>query len=275
VFDLLSAFLGVHLWCRKCLGFWKGQWLCYRDALGGEIKVCIFTLLTSWYMSLLLLDGCWWKTQDFGVRFCLQIPQEWCGGVQQCGCWAISGFGLHLRSTELGNPIALKRWANLLFVLEVAGWDRTPERWARQSACVALHFKVWKQPGFRKYSASCSVVSDSLRPHELYSPWNSLSQNTGVGSLSLLHGSNPGLPHCRRILTNWAIGEALGNLGWLQSFQFRWLSEWVLVSPIEIWNVGEAGFKVEVWAVMSSIVRHSTVFSQCWSRATHCTYNFR
>ena len=39
-----------------------------------------------------------------------------------------------------------------------------------------------------------------------YSPWNSPGQNTGLGSLSLLQGifptqgSNPGLPHCRRIL---------------------------------------------------------------------------
>ena len=55
-------------------------------------------------------------------------------------------------------------------------------------------------------SESHSVVSDSLRPHELYSPWNSPGQNTEVGSLSLLQGmfptqgSNPGLSHCRRIL---------------------------------------------------------------------------
>ena len=35
-------------------------------------------------------------------------------------------------------------------------------------------------------SESCSVMSDSLRPHELYSPCNSPGQNTGVGSLSLL-----------------------------------------------------------------------------------------
>ena len=55
-------------------------------------------------------------------------------------------------------------------------------------------------------SESCSVVSDSLRPHGLYSPWNSPGQNTGVGSCSLLQGIfqtqgwNPGLPHCRRIL---------------------------------------------------------------------------
>ena len=50
------------------------------------------------------------------------------------------------------------------------------------------------------------VVSDSLRPHGLYSPWNSPGQNTGMGILSLLQeilpiqGSNPGLPHCSRIL---------------------------------------------------------------------------
>ena len=55
-------------------------------------------------------------------------------------------------------------------------------------------------------SQSCSVVSDSLWPHGLYSPWNSPGQNTGLGSLSLLQGifptqrSNPGLPHCRQIL---------------------------------------------------------------------------
>ena len=40
-------------------------------------------------------------------------------------------------------------------------------------------------------SESHSVVSDSLRPHGLYSPWNSSGQNTGVGSLSLLQGIFP------------------------------------------------------------------------------------
>ena len=40
-------------------------------------------------------------------------------------------------------------------------------------------------------SKSHSVVSDSLRLHGLYSPWNSLGQNTGVGSLSLLQGTFP------------------------------------------------------------------------------------
>ena len=46
----------------------------------------------------------------------------------------------------------------------------------------------------------------TLRPHGLYSSWNSPGQNTGVGNFSLLQGnfpsqgSNPGLPHCRQIL---------------------------------------------------------------------------
>ena len=60
-------------------------------------------------------------------------------------------------------------------------------------------------------------MSNSLWPHGLYSPWNSLGQNTGVGSLSLLQGnfqtqgSNPGLPHWRQILYT---REAPHWLGW-------------------------------------------------------------
>ena len=56
------------------------------------------------------------------------------------------------------------------------------------------------------WSESRSVVSDSLRPHGLYSPWNSPGQNTGVCSLSLLQGIfptqglNPDLLHCWWIL---------------------------------------------------------------------------
>ena len=55
-------------------------------------------------------------------------------------------------------------------------------------------------------SESFLVMSHSLRPHGLYSPWNSPVQNTGVGSLSLLQGIfptqelNQGLLHCRQIL---------------------------------------------------------------------------
>ena len=55
-------------------------------------------------------------------------------------------------------------------------------------------------------SESCLVMSYSLKSYGLYSPWNSLGQNTGVGSPSLLQeifptqGLNPGLPQYRQIL---------------------------------------------------------------------------
>ena len=41
------------------------------------------------------------------------------------------------------------------------------------------------------WSTSRSVVSDSLWPHGVYSPWNSLGQNTRVSSRSLFEGIFP------------------------------------------------------------------------------------
>ena len=61
----------------------------------------------------------------------------------------------------------------------------------------------------------------TLRPHGLYSPWNSLGQNTGVGSFSLLQGifltqgSNPGLPHWRQILYQLSHKGSLRILEWI------------------------------------------------------------
>ena len=63
----------------------------------------------------------------------------------------------------------------------------------------------------KKRSESCSVVSDSLRPHGLWPArllclWDSPGKNTGVCSHSLLQGIfptqglNPGLLHCRQII---------------------------------------------------------------------------
>ena len=72
--------------------------------------------------------------------------------------------------------------------------------------CQALAYVVVKV----KVAQSCLT----LRPHGLYSPWNSPDQNTGVGSLSFLQGifptqgSNRGLLHCRRILYQLSHREA-------------------------------------------------------------------
>ena len=65
---------------------------------------------------------------------------------------------------------------------------------------------LWIRHHLSYVCESCSVESDSLWHHGLYSPWNSPGQNTGVGILSLLQGLfltqglNPGLPRCRQIL---------------------------------------------------------------------------
>ena len=71
-------------------------------------------------------------------------------------------------------------------------------------------------------SESCSVVSDSLRPHGLCSAWNPLGQNNGVGSLSLLQSVFPtqelnrDLLHCRWILyqLNCQGSQSFWNHGW-------------------------------------------------------------
>ena len=68
-----------------------------------------------------------------------------------------------------------------------------------------------------------SVVSNSLRPHGLYSPWNSPGQNIGVGSLSLLQeifptqGLNPGVPHCWQILNQLSRKRSPRILEWIAS----------------------------------------------------------
>src|SRR5574341_1014529 len=84
---------------------------------------------------------------------------------------------------------------------------------------------------------SLSVISDSLRPHGLYSPWNSPGQNTEVGSLSLLQGIfptqelNPGLPHCRQILyqlshkrspKHWCVYEYWSEKCWRRLLRVPW-----------------------------------------------------
>ena len=74
---------------------------------------------------------------------------------------------------------------------------------------------------YESESESHSVVSDSLQPPGLYSPWNSPGQNTGIGSLSLLRrifptqGLYPGLLHCRRLLYQLSHKGSLRKLEWV------------------------------------------------------------
>ena len=80
------------------------------------------------------------------------------------------------------------------------------------------------------------VASGSLRPHGLYSPWNSPGQNTVLSlqntSLSLLQGifptqgSNSGLPHCRRILYQLSHKRSPRILEWV-AYPFSRGSSWL------------------------------------------------
>ena len=103
-------------------------------------------------------------------------------------------------------------------------------------------------------SESCSLVSDSLWPHGLYSPWNSLGQNIGVNRLSLLQGifptqgSHPSLPHFRQILYQLSHKGSPRILEWVAcpfSRESSWPRNWTRVSCIaggffSIWDIREA-----------------------------------
>ena len=83
--------------------------------------------------------------------------------------------------------------------------------WVLQVFYLLFQMLYEQQSNLRSDQISRSVMSDSLRPHELQPtrflcPCNSPGKNTGVGCHSLLQAiiptqeSNPGLLHCRQIL---------------------------------------------------------------------------
>ena len=105
----------------------------------------------------------------------------------------------HPRKREIYRKITNKdyqykfSWSNLYLSFQTILFPTTNDR---QLGAAAIQ---WVKVSF-------SVMSGSLQPHRLYSPWNSSGQSTGVGSLSLLQrifstqGLNPGLPYYRCIL---------------------------------------------------------------------------
>ena len=99
-------------------------------------------------------------------------------------------------------------------------------------------------------SESCSVMSDSLRPHGLYPtrllcPWNSPGQNTGVGSLSLLQGifptqgSNKVSCIAGQFFTSWATRDQL-------SYQESPIRSRVLVKSV-VSPVIQPGWSIHWW----------------------------
>ena len=86
-----------------------------------------------------------------------------------------------------------------------------PENVSSWLAYIILFSIMWSE-------VKVAQLCPTLQAHELYSPWNSTGQNTGVGSLSLLQGtfpaqeSNQGLCIAGGFFTSWATRESLFSL---------------------------------------------------------------
>ena len=127
-----------------------------------------------------------------------------------------------MRELDHKEGKVLNYWGFWIVVLEKTLWSPLD--------CKEIKPK-WDNP---KWKVSHSIVSNSLWPHGLFSPWNSPGQNTGVGSLSLLQGifptegSNPGLPPCRQILEQLSPKGSLNVhwKDWCQSWSSTTLATW-------------------------------------------------
>ena len=126
------------------------------------------------------------------------------------------------------------------------------------------------------------VMSVSLWPHRLYSPWNSPGQDTGVGSLSLLQGifptqgSNPGLQHCRWILYQLSHKGSSRILEWVAYPFSRGSSRprnWTGVSCIAgrfftSWTTREAPPDVQPFLFLDSLSLYLLHWFPLWIQAS-------
>ena len=114
-------------------------------------------------------------------------------------------------------------------------------------------------------SERCSFVSDSLWPLGLYNLWNSLGQNTGVSSLSLLQGIfptqglNPGLLDFRRILyqlshkgspriLEWVAYSFSRESSWPRS-QTRFFANWSIREASQEWI--HPNLSTSIWRILN------------------------
>ena len=91
--------------------------------------------------------------------------------------------------------------------------------------------RIYKSNNNHNWKVKVAQSCLTLWPRGLYSPWNSPSQNTGVGSLSLLQGIfpiqglNPGALHCRQILYQLSHKGSPRKLEWV-AYPFSRGSSW-------------------------------------------------
>ena len=148
--------------------------------------------------------GCYWLLLQYVVS-CVVLKAS----VEKLSGWASTPYWIYktpLRWLSFMIKVALRK--NGAFGAPLLG--SSPRHTASSPVYELLNpskfisSSTWHMASTEvKWSESRSVVSNSLWPHGLYCPWDSLSQNTGVDSLSLLQQIfptqelNQGLLHCR------------------------------------------------------------------------------
>ena len=150
--------------------------------------------------------------------------------MNKWSCVALRGMVHSFK--ELSSPFATTRlWSLSLWIWR---WLMTITQLNYFIRSYKILF-VWTLHSFFSYFhllddilESCLVMSNSLQPRGLCSPWNSPGQKTGMGSRSLLQGifptqrSNAGFLHCRRIL------DQLSHRG----SQYLKVYTWTVLFPI-------------------------------------------
>ena len=120
------------------------------------------------------------QPQPTGELPCVLRPPKstWSRSHSTCSLWQLP-WVLSARLSTRYSPVALFAilgTGNGLRVFKHLPQSFTASTWLIQD----LNFDPFDP------CESCSIVSDSLWPHGLYSSWNTPGQNTGVGSLSCL-----------------------------------------------------------------------------------------
>ena len=123
-----------------------------------------------------------------------------------------------------------------------------------------------------KFTHSCPTLCDP------WTPWNSLGQNTGVGSLSLLQGIfptqglNPGPLHCRWVLYQLSHKGSLRILEWV-AYPFsrgsswpknktgisciadRFFTNWAMgEAPLTVWFTTKCGKFLKKWEYQTTLL---------------------
>ena len=120
---------------------------------------------------------------------------DWHSSCNNWGCWASCPVAIWVsffpKGYEENVPVSVD------FLKVSCVWNlflqNPPHDLSRWQLSLTTPQALWLE------SESCSVVSDCLRPHGLYSPWNSPGQTTGVGSCWGPAPADPGYLKERRL----------------------------------------------------------------------------